>query len=1511
MKRLLKTFIFSLFIFSFFQGNAQFKLDSIVKTDVVRCFGDASGTITVYVSEGQTPYEYSIDGGVTYQLSNNFTGLVSGAYSVYSKDFFNQIVSDVVYIDEPVEIQIINETKTDVTGCFGDINGTITINATGGTGALQYSIDNGTTYLNNGGNFTGLSAGTYNIEIIDDSLCVKTGSAIIVGQPAELQITTETVVDVLGCNGADNGSIDILVTGGTSPIQYSIDGGTTFQAGHYFSPLPAGSYSVVVEDANNCTTNGSTLTVNEPAVVSIDSESHTNITGCFGEHTGTITITASGGTGLLYYAIDGGVVFQNNGNFSNLYAGTYNVVVKDENGCSVAGSEIIITEPDEIIIDSESATDITTCFGDATGGITINAHGGSSTLEYSVDLGTTWQASNVFNTLTAGLYTTMVRDAVETTCQVTGQSHTVLQPLELLITEVSTTDVSTCFGGNDGTIHITTNGGGTPAYQFSTDGGATYPHGNDIINLSAGIYDIVVIDSHNCTDTFTTNIVEISEPTPVVITNEVLTDPTCFGGNNGSIEVTASGGTGQLQYSPNGGANFYYGNTLFGLSAGITYDIVVMDDHGCTTIGGSYVLGQPSELIINSIVKQDVSECYGGTNGSIIINAVGGTVPINYSVDNEITYQLSNTFNGLIAGSYHVVVKDNNNCKTDGGTIEILQPEPLLFVSETHEDVTGCRGNNNGAIHITMTGGTPHATNGYKYSINGSVAAYGTGNFINLLAGDYNIIVTDEYDCPVNVNTITINEPEELIPAFVSQQNINCYGDATGNISISASGGQFPYQYSSDNGITYQNNSFFSGLTAGTYQTYVKDAYNCVRIGPEVILTQPDTLEITSVTYTDVIGCNGNNNGTITVSATGGVPGYMYTIDMGSSWYANGGVFTNLSPGDYFVKIYDTNFCEASFVDVNMDIDTIHITEPSKIQLDSINKTDILCYGDNNGTIDIYASGGTGTLSYSIDNGTTYPNTTGNFINLPAANYIVKVVDANNCPTITYPVGIYEPDSLYIENVTAQDESCLWANDGIVTIYATGGSWPYEYSIDGINYQTNRNIENLPPGIYTAVIRDKNMCPATANFTVEVGSPNDASLFTSDVSEGCSPLNVQFQRLNAGTTYLWEFGDGEVSSFNEPSHTFYNISGAPVIYTVTAYSVSPNNCLDTAQMDITVNPQPQLSFTADPMIAYYPETTINITNNSPGMSTYLWNFGDGNTSTDENPGSHTYDDCGEYIISMFAENAYTCQNTFQDTILITAHQPQAFFQVDTTQHCTPFTFYFENQSTFIDTFEWLLHDGTIRYENDFSLFFEEPGTYTIQLNTLGYCNTYDSYDTTITVFQSPEVDFEVIPDTVMLPDQPIRCFNHSSDDSDSFFWEFGDGGTSTDENPIYQYTNEGSYSIKLTVISVNKCTDSLTLLTEVVVLPEGKALFPNAFTPNGDGINDVFKPALYRSVESFKMEIYNRWGELVFYTEDIETGWTGYFDGKLSLQDVYVWRAEGIYLNGTPFIFAGSVTLLR
>ncbi len=1507
------TLLFFAFSFSAFSSGAvntlkpmALTLDSIVTTDVTTCYGGNNGTITVYVSGGTTPYYYSIDGGVTYQASNFFNGLTSGAYSVYVKDYYNVIVSDVAYINEPAEIKINNETHTDVTGCYGDTNGSITITASGGTGTLEYSINNGANYFANGGNFTGLSAGTYNVKVRDSHSCEKAGSTITVGQPLELVITAENKTDVSGCNGDNNGTIDITTTGGTPTIKYSIDGGANYYTNHFFPSLAPGNYQVSVQDANGCTTAGSTLTVTEPPAVTINSYNVSDVNTCFGDHTGAITINASGGTGTLYYSIDGATNYYNNGGaFNNLYSGTYITVVKDDNLCTVYGDTLTVNEPPQIVIDSETKTDVTTCFGDSTGQIVINAHGGIAPLEYSVNSGTTFQSGNTFNNLPSNSYSTVVRDA--NGCLMQGQDHLIGQPTELLINEVNTTDVSTCAGGNNGTIHIVTNGGGTPAYNFSVDGGTTYFANNDFTNLTAGVYTVIVQDAHNCTDTFNTHIVQINEPPALVINSEIESDPKCYGDSTGTITVNASGGTGQIIYSADNGAHYHTNNILSGLKAGVNYQIVVQDAHGCTTFGGSHVLGQPAELVIDSVVGVNVHDCYGGSNGSITIYARGGTPALQFSADGEVSYHASNVFSGLSAGNYQTVVKDANNCKTVGDLVHITQPDALEVSYQEKKDILGCHGDLIGEIHFDYLGGTDPV----EYSIDGGTTYFSNnGDFLGLSAGNYNLVVRDANGCTANGDPVTINEPPVLSASLVASQDVKCYGEATGYINLTSNGGQSPYFFSIDNGVTYSSGSFFNGLIAGTYQTYVKDIYNCIQPGPLVTIDEPDSLSIDSVTVNNIDGCYGDNDGAITIYASGGVLNYMYSIDQGNSYFDNGGTFTNLSPGNYYITLYDANVCRAFWYDSNMNWDTVHITQPSRVMITDVQTTDITCYGQNDGIITITASGGTGTLHYSIDGGATYPDITGTFNNLSAGTYTAVVEDDNNCTSSSYNISVYEPDTLMVTSTTATDEVCLGNNDGTVTINTSGGTYPYEFSVDGINWFPNKTIENLPPGTYTGYVRDRNLCTASGT-PVTIGSPQDASLFAVSDSVGCSPLTVQFTRLTPGNTYLWDFGDGETATQNEPEHTFINTSSNPVDFLVTAYSVSPNDCPDTSYKTITVYPRPQLSFTATPDVLYFPNSEVIISNNSPGGYTNIhWDFGDGTTSSDEQPGSHIYDDCGEYTIQLSADNTW-CSDTLNKLITVTAMQPEAVFSVDTTQACVPITVNFSNQSLFIDTFEWHINDGTIIYDNDFSYTFDTPGEYIVTLNTSGYCNTFDSKDTTIYVYQSPVVDFDVIPDTVMLPGQPIHCTNLSSYDSDLFYWEFGDGGTSEEENPIHIYTAPGTYDIKLTVTSVNKCVDSLTLSSEVIVLPEGHIEFPDAFSPNGNGENDIFGPSVYTSVKSFEMYIYNRWGEKMFYTNDITKGWNGYFEGIPAMQDVYVWRASGLYLNGTPFELAGSVTLLR
>jgi len=229
------------------------------------------------------------------------------------------------------------------TSCFGVSNGLIIVTASGGTGSLNYSIDNGLTFQNNG-TFNGLSVGNYTILIEDQNGCQEFASFTI-NTPDAITVSTSNSVNAT-CS-ASNGSISIVAVGGSNGIQYSIDNGQTFQNNGNFNNLIAGSYTILIEDGNGCQ-NSTTVNVNNDLAPTIDNQSSTDAL-CNGQNDGSILVNASGGTGALSYSIDNGVTTQNNGSFSGLPAGFYTVLIEDANGC-VVSTGVNVNEPSLISI---------------------------------------------------------------------------------------------------------------------------------------------------------------------------------------------------------------------------------------------------------------------------------------------------------------------------------------------------------------------------------------------------------------------------------------------------------------------------------------------------------------------------------------------------------------------------------------------------------------------------------------------------------------------------------------------------------------------------------------------------------------------------------------------------------------------------------------------------------------------------------------------------------------------------------------------------------------------------------------------------------------------------------------------------------------------------------------------------------------------------------------------------------------------------------------------------------
>ena len=1089
-----------------------------VATTDPSCAGN-DGTIDITASGGTGILQYSIDNGVTFQASNVFGGLSAATYNVVVEDANGCQTTTTVTLNNAGAPTITNVAVVDPT-CNGGTDGSITITATGGTGALQYSIDNGVTFQASNV-FNGIGAATYNIVVEDANSCQATTTATLT-EPSAVAITNVATTDPT-CGGGTDGSITITATGGTGALQYSIDNGVTFQASNAFTGLGAATYNIVVEDANGCQTT-TTATINDPAGVVITNVAATDPT-CNAGIDGSIDITATGGTGALQYSIDNGVTFQASNVFNGLNAATYNIVVEDANGCQTT-TTATLTDPAAVVITNVTATD-PTCAGND-GSIDITATGGTGALQYSIDNGVTFQASNIFNGLGSATYNIVVEDA--NGCQTTSTA-TLNNSAGPGITNIATVD-PTCNGGTDGSIDITASGGTAPL-QYSIDNGVTFQAGNTFTGLGAAAYVVVVEDALGCQATQT---VTLNDPPAISIANVATTDPTCNGGVDGTITITASGGIGVLQYSADNGVTFQASNVFTGLGAA-TYNIVVEDANGCQMTTTATV-ADPAGITITNVAATDPT-CNGATDGTITITATGGTGALQYSIDNGVTFQASNAFTGLGAATYNIVVEDANGCQTTA-TATLTDPTPVVITNVATVDPT-CAANN-GTIDITASGGT----GALQYSIDNGVTFQASNSFVGLGAATYNIVVEDANGCQTTT-TATLNTAPVPTITNVATTDAAC-GNPTGSIDITATGGTGALQYSIDNGVTFQASNVFNGLTANTYTIVVEDANGCQATSTATIAnTASPTIDGTVVTDPTC----GNNNGDITITATGGTGALQYSVDNGVTFQTNN-FFNGLVAATYTIVVEDALGCQATSI--------ITLTDPGAPVIGGVTTADPSC-GNLNGSIIITATGGSGALQYSIDNGVTFQGAN-NFTGLGAATYNIVVEDGVGC-TATSSATLVDAGSPTITSINTADPSC-GNNNGTIGITATGGTGPYLYSIDGgATFSVSSNFTGLTANTYAIVVEDANGCQTTGTATLNTTAPLTVTIDNVvDVlcyGDGNGVVNIT---VNGGTgPYTYDWSNDGTGDFDDPEDL---TNGVPGVVSVTV--VDDNGCavLETA-----------------------------------------------------------------------------------------------------------------------------------------------------------------------------------------------------------------------------------------------------------------------------------------------------------------------------------------------------------
>lgn len=766
-------------------------------------------------------------------------------------------------------------------------------------------------------------------------------------------------------------------------------------------------------------------------------------------------------------------------------------------------------------------------------------------------------------------------------------------------------------GIEDGTSPFLIPSASWPYFQFSNTSTAETPFFNNL--LTDGIYNIrlVVTDSNGCSDTSQM----VLNRAGVTFNNIILRNSQACEGETRNYSVGLQAGTTYNWAVENGTIltpEPYTNNVDIRWDSGVLQGVVVTTLSKTNTEGINCVSSVVDSVAINGVpvpsfpgaatdacADSEVTYTLSGTYNSYSWNVSGGTVTGGgTAATNYISVLWGNGPAGLISVEVASVSSCSGTATLD---ISIYNLEGAIT---SQSDIT-CNGSNNGTVTVAAVPGTGFPP--YEYSVDGGTYQQG-GSFTGLAPGSHTIRIRDGLLCTVDL-PFNLGQPPALTGVISSQINVECYGEAIGSVTIAASGGTPPYEYSLNGGAN-QSSGTFNDLSAGSATITIHDDNDCTAVVP-VTITQPSA-PLQGVAVLGNISCLGGSNGSVNLSVTGGIPPYSYLWSTGAVTED----ITGLQAGNYSVLISDANSCTETV--------SVELTEPSAaLTGDITGKTDVSVPGGSDGSVTVTASGGNVPYLYRLNSGAFQPS--GTFGSLAAGTYTVTIQDNGLC-TFVVTVIIAEPSSVLSVSLVEQvDVLCAGTNTGSLTVSAGGGTPPYQYSIDGGPYQALGVFGSLSPGTHQVTVRDAVM--STESITTSITEPlplNVALAETGNICFGGAEGTIT-ALVNGGTgtySYLWSTVPAQTS----PIATGLKAGIYNVIVT------DANGCIASAEATID---QP-----ADAMVV-----TVTGTDNlcagassgtaaatvSGGSPPYIWSW---NTSPVRNDPEISGLPAGNYIITV-------------------------------------------------------------------------------------------------------------------------------------------------------------------------------------------------------------------------------------------------------------------------------------
>ncbi|WP_281321920.1 T9SS type A sorting domain-containing protein [Flavobacterium aestivum] len=925
-------------VYSLTQPNKSLTVisDKTTQQHHASCFEKADGAIEITVDGGTPNYTYAWSNDKT---SQNISGIIPGTYSVLVTDAKNcKAEINNITINSPSEINIperivkkvsiFGKNLTDGAITIAPITGGLVENETSTTYDYSWTKDNDATVISTDLSINNLGKGTYHLTVkANNTNCTKTIDCIV-SENDELTVDIQETQSIY-CFGTPTGKLHADIKGGFGLYKiawYKKNEQTSSQ--DFISnlqdidQLTAGEYSVKVTDSANPEPNGPFAEaeqldyklINQKALLTVNATAQTNIL-CHGAQTGAISIQIEGGT-APYTAVwsnentplPARTNLGKSDTIPGLFSGTYSVVITDPHGCTASLlNPIVISQPTDPLLITDLEVKNLTGFETQNGSVKVEITGGTSPYKYS--FGNQSNVSMIGNTLlldklSIGNYTLTITDANGCT---TSNPYNLIQPDKLLITAISQnpTSIIKCHGDKFGILEATVTGG-APIGVLDANKNYTYKWYNVLTpnvtasttnpseTLVAGTYALTVTDVEN--NTFTMQSAPIIEP-PLLKITYTQTNVSCYDGNNGSIALTVTGGTGNHTINWSNGKNT---TSINNLRAGV-YTVTVTDDNQCQTIE-TITITEPGLLYVSKVTKTPPS-ALGGQDGSIKIQITGGTPNYNYlwyNSNKDLIYsdlnQPSNTsINNIFAGQYFITVTDAKGCSIIEKDLDKIDP---LMLSINQINVVKCNGDATASIKAAASGGTPiYYYKWYKTTDPQNVIGQ-AATLENISAGTYFVVLSDSFGLTKQSDNITITQPDILNNTLASEYT-RC-GDANDwSITTAPTGGTTPYTYLWNTGT---RTASLQDVPPADYSVLVTDSHGCTNT-QKITITAPIHLA-TAETITKPT-CFEGSDATIVLTSSGGQGPYTYSWNTGEQ----SNVLSNASAKVYSVAVTDFKGC--------------------------------------------------------------------------------------------------------------------------------------------------------------------------------------------------------------------------------------------------------------------------------------------------------------------------------------------------------------------------------------------------------------------------------------------------------------------------------------------------------------------------------------------------------------------------------------------------------------------------